>query len=296
MAKTASLQPKNSTIGRIKMTALRRAIGLYGGVRPAALHRLLADWWSSPVRRALPSEPEGKGLAGHRFDLTVAGRKLAAWDFGSGPTVLLAHGWNGHAGQLSPLIAPLVESGHYVITFDQPAHARSEGRLATLAEMSDAVVAIGKRVGPVRAVVGHSLGGAAAAIALKKGLHADRLVLIAPPARVTPYLEGFASRLGLSDRHRAGLIAEIARRVGPIAEFEVPRVPRERQAPLLVVHDAADREVPIAQGREIAEAWADGRLEVVNGLGHRRLLADREVIRKVVEFVTSDRQSLARSA
>jgi len=148
----------------------------------------------------------------------------------------------------------------------------------------------------VRAVIGHSLGAAASALALGSGLRADRLVLIAPPAEVTPFLRYFAGELGLGEEHAAGLIAEIARRVGPIHQFDLAAVPLERQAPLLVIHDGADREVPIAQGRKIVEAWPGARLEVVTGLGHRRLLADREVIRKIVAFVRGDEGALARSA
>ncbi len=55
--------------------------------------------------------------------------------------------------------------------------------------------------------------------------------------------------------------------------------------PCLILHDPADREVPWAHGSAIARAWPGATLEPLDGLGHRRLLRDPDVIQRVVEFV-----------
>jgi pimeloyl-ACP methyl ester carboxylesterase len=64
----------------------------------------------------------------------------------------------------------------------------------------------------------------------------------------------------------------------------------EVKAPLLMIHDRDDRAVPLAHGQALAEAAPDARLFTVNGLGHRRLLADPEVVGTAVTFLrTGDR-------
>ena len=49
--------------------------------------------------------------------------------------------------------------------------------------------------------------------------------------------------------------------------------------------DAADREVPLEHGRRIAAAWPGASLELVEGVGHRRILRDAKVIARVTRHL-----------
>ena len=69
-------------------------------------------------------------------------------------------------------------------------------------------------------------------------------------------------------------------------DLDVLRSAPGQTARLLVLHDPADREVPFEQGRALAEAWPDGRIEALPGRGHTRPLRDPEVIARAVSFVT----------
>lgn len=60
--------------------------------------------------------------------------------------------------------------------------------------------------------------------------------------------------------------------------------PRMR-APLLIVHDEDDVDVPWPDGRTYAEAWPDSRLMTTRGPGHRRILREPEVTAAVAEFL-----------
>lgn len=44
-------------------------------------------------------------------------------------------------------------------------------------------------------------------------------------------------------------------------------------------------EVPVGQGLELAGAWPKARLITTRGLGHRRILRDRETIDMVTSFL-----------
>ncbi|MBV8030655.1 MAG: alpha/beta fold hydrolase, partial [Betaproteobacteria bacterium] len=100
-------------------------------------------------------------------------RSLATWEWGwksrTAPAVVLAHGWGGQAAQMRGFVFKLLASGYRVIGYDQPAHGISEGRLTGLIDFAEALAAVCAAAGPVEAIVGHSLGGAAAAYALSKG-------------------------------------------------------------------------------------------------------------------------------
>jgi len=297
MAVAASIRSNNSTTGRVNMRLLGLGLRAVGALRPDLADELAADLFCRPARGPLPREPRPRDVATRRFSMAVGGRQLAVWDWGEGETVLLAHGWNGHAGNMEAFVAPLVESGHYVAALDLPAHGRSEGRLTAIPEMAAAIEAVARRVGPVKAVVGHSLGATAAALALYRGLRAERAVLIAPAGEPRTFLARFSTALGLGAERTRGLAAAMERRVGPMTDLDVARFAPSQRAPLLVVHDPADREVPFAHGKAIADAWPGSRLMTAATLGHRRLLADREVVREVVRFVRGEAEgSLARSA
>src|SRR2546426_7589813 len=153
-------QLNKSTTGRIVNAGMR----LLDSVAPAAAQRLAFDWFGRPRRRV--GRP---AIGAHRFRLTGDGPELAVWDWGDGPTVLLVHGWNGNAAQLSGLVPPLLRAGYYVATPDLPAHGASAGTHTNVRAMADALLRLGRRVGPVHAVIAHSLGAAASVIALAEG-------------------------------------------------------------------------------------------------------------------------------
>src|SRR2546422_11558116 len=64
------------------------------------------------------------------------------------------------------------------------------------------------------AVVGHSLGGFAAALAIEGGLAARRAVFIAPSANPNTYSAQFASLLGVRDPVMASMRERLERRLG----------------------------------------------------------------------------------
>ena len=58
-------------------------------------------------------------------------------------------------------------------------------------------------------------------------------------------------------------------------------------APLLVLHDAGDREMPFAEGAELAARWPGAALRRTEGLGHLRILRDPGCVGGAVAFVTA---------
>jgi pimeloyl-ACP methyl ester carboxylesterase len=288
---------KKSTTGRlIATTAAGVALRVLGAILPATADALTLDLFCRPRKSKSTHEPHAPGLVGHRFTVPHGDENMAVWDWGEGPTVLLVHGWNGYAAQMSRFVEPLVRAGYYVAALDLPAHGASSGRRTNLAEFAEAIGLLGRRVGPVHGVIAHSLGAAAAAIALARGLDAKRAVLLAPPSRPQPYAMAFAEALGLSAPRTSALLANIDRIVGGVDNIDLRRLGKSQRARALVLHDPADREVPVTEGKAVAESWPGAAFEALPGRGHTRLLRDGEVVRKAVAFVTEAEVPVAVSA
>jgi len=279
--------PRNSTNGRSAVPGpLRAGMAALSAVAPALAARAGERLFMSPPRTRAPAR-EREELAGWQpFSVEHAGARLAAWQRGSGPSVLLVHGWGGRGGQLSAFAPALEEAGCRVVAFDAPAHGASPGRLASALVFADAVDAMARATG-ARAVIGHSLGGAAVAVALTRGVPFDAAVLVGAPRAPGGFFQSFGDAFALSEPMRAAVRARIEARVGMrLDELDLPAMaPRAAAAPLLVVHDHSDAEVPFASGSAIAEAWPGARLLATDGLGHRRILRDPEVIDAAVSFL-----------
>ena len=206
------------------------------------------------------------------------------------PRVLLAHGWGGHAGQLLALARAVHAAGFTPVLLEMPAHGASRGTASNLPQFARALDYVAARLtahgAPLQAAVAHSLGANALAYAASRGLPAERLVLLAPPASPLAYTRYFAQVFGLSERTRAAMQRLVEAREGILMTGLEPAAvgPRIRQ-PLLLVHDREDRVNRFADAEAFRDAVAGARLVATQGLGHRRILQDPSVLREVAAFI-----------
>ncbi len=273
-----------------RVWALRTAFSTVGRVAPGAAARWAERIFCTPPRHEPRSAEEAFIATGTGFVVPWEGERLAAWEWGAGPTVVLVHGWGSRAGRLATLAATLVEGGFRVVLYDGPAHGVSTGRFASLPEFARALRAVGAEVGPLHGLVGHSLGGAAISLALHDGLAAARAVLLAPPSDVVVFSHAFADSIGLPlrahDAMRRNLETRLRMRWDDI---HIPTLAPGLGARALVIHDRDDPDVPYTHAEEIVRAWPEARLITTTGLGHRAILKDPAVVRATVDFLGEDR-------
>lgn len=216
--------------------------------------------------------------------------RLIAWRWGraADPAVVLVHGWGGRGTQLRGFIEPLLARGFSVVAYDAPGHGMTGGPESSLPHVLQGLNAVLDHLGPVHAIVGHSLGGAVAAMALAQRPAVKRAVLIAPPASLADSSRRIAAALQWPEALRAAMQRRIEYRFGlDWSGFEAEQASGEQ--PVLVIHDRQDREVPLGEGHRHARNWPRGRLLETSGLGHRRVLADPMVIEASVDFLAGDR-------
>jgi pimeloyl-ACP methyl ester carboxylesterase len=129
---------------------------------------------------------------------------------------------------------------------------------------------------PLRAVVGHSLGGAAALLAAQMGLRSEALVTVSAPSRILEQLRLFARFVGLPALARSHFIRLVERQAGISAAcLDVARYRLEM--PGLVVHADDDTRVAVENAERIHAAWPASRLLRLPGGGHHRLLGERRL-------------------
>jgi pimeloyl-ACP methyl ester carboxylesterase len=288
-----AMQVRKSTNVRYLSIALRALAAVAPGRAAAALEALFLT-----VRRHPEPARERDWLAGSEsWTVRSGGHAVVARAWGRGPAVLLVHGWEGRGSQLGAFVAPLVAAGFRPVTFDAPGHGQSTGRTSSLVEMADAVLAVGREVGPLRGAIAHSVGASAVTVALAVGLEVDRAVFVSPPADPGRFLDAVAAWLGLPAGIARRTRARIERRFA--VEWDrliTATLAPEMTAPLLVFHDRGDVEVPWGEGRELVRRWPAARLVTTSGLGHRRILRDPDVVAGAARFVAAGEGEAAEAA
>lgn len=283
----------STVIDRLKLTTVRAGFVLGGRLAPAhtanRAARLFATPFASSRRRAEAVQGDAEMQRGA---LQVHGETIATYVWGdpaTQPYALLAHGWSSFGLRFLPWVAGLRALGYAVVTFDQPGHGHSSGKLCTLPEFTATIRAVGLYYGEAALAVGHSLGGAAVTLAQDEDWHARRLVLVAPAADMADAASRYFRLVRLGEHLRQAFYDWLLRRTG----VSVEQLQMHHRLPALglsalIVHDLDDEDVPWGEGERYARLWPGARLYTTQGLGHRRVLDAPEVIDAALAFVRGE--------
>ncbi|MBL9215741.1 MAG: alpha/beta fold hydrolase [Opitutaceae bacterium] len=256
---------------------------------PESLGELAAALFLRPRRGLRRTPREQAYLEGARpLRLPSPAGPLAGWAWGDPgrPAVALVHGWEGHAAQLGAFAAPLVAAGFRPVAFDAPGHGESPGDEASVPQLGRVLAALEAAVGPWAAMIGHSMGAAAAAMATTCGCRPRGLVMLAPPQSQDEPARRLMERLRLDAEVRPHFLAALARRTGrEPAETDLRVVARRAPCPLRVFHDPADPDTSYAAAEETVALWRGARLVPCPGRGHHRILATPAVVAQAVDFI-----------
>ena len=282
-----------TVIDRLKLTTVRTGFVLGGRIAPQRTVNHAARLFATPFASSRSRAQATQGDADmQRGELQVNGETIATYVWGdpsSQPYALLAHGWSSFGLRFLPWVARLRAQGLAVVTFDQPGHGHSSGKLCTLPEFIATIRAIGTRYGNAALAVGHSLGGAAVTLAQDEAWRAEQLILVAPAADMKAAARRFFRFVHLAGYLREPFYAWLHRRTGVhIDELRVERKLPMLGQPALIVHDLDDADVPWAEGERYARFWPGARLYTTEGLGHRRVLDAPEVIDAALAFMRGE--------
>ncbi|MFJ2936903.1 alpha/beta hydrolase [Streptomyces sp. NPDC087219] len=274
---------------------IRTALNATARVAPGAAGRWAFHLFVRPLGRArLKPEEQALFAAARTGRLRVRGKDVVTYAWGDGRRpVLLVHGWSSRASRLTAFAEALLERGYSPVAFDAPGHGASPGRSSNIVEYREIIRQLHARHGDFDAVVAHSFGVLASLFALRDGVRTTRFVGIGGVGSFDLLIKGFQAGLGVDDKVLRCVRDHVERRLAPSEPGIWERLgadhePGELGAPVLLFHDQADDMVPLAHSRRLARAHGDrARLVVTQGLGHRRVLRDPEVVGEAVEFLTA---------
>ncbi|MCB9316244.1 MAG: alpha/beta fold hydrolase [Lewinellaceae bacterium] len=242
-----------------------------------------------PVRkRKKPQEMQYLATADLQF-VRINGKKIAVYHWGfMGPIVLLAHGWESHAGRWRKVAPLLVQAGFQVVAVDAPAHGRSEGRHFTMLKYADVLRAVFQRFGPIDTVIGHSVGGAALIWAmgtLSPALRPRQAVILASFSTLHYIMENARKLVGASDTLMRAMDDYIERVTGHrISYYSIAHMAEKLgDVEALLIHDRHDRVTAFRESESLVAAWPGARFMVTEGFGHG--LTAPQVVSTVLEFV-----------
>ena len=243
---------------------------------------------SLPPRLPVKTEDRQVLDAAKRFQFGHDPQRVA-WRWGSGPTVVLAHGWGGRGAQMVKLAAAIANSGYEVVVFDGQAHGESPGRKIGFRLLMDDLMELEIALyGNVSAWVCHSAAGLCLAAArIRFGMNPRRLVFLATPRgpyipinELHRHLRPRASVLDLCREFYAAEFGMLWQEMNRCAAFT-----NGGDAKLMLIQDRDDPRIDTGDAESIAASWGKAEIVYSNDLGHLKVLWNVEVTQKVIEFL-----------
>ncbi|MEN8138577.1 MAG: alpha/beta hydrolase [Bacteroidota bacterium] len=220
-------------------------------------------------------------------NLLLKGRKIRTFSWKKGEKkILLVHGWSGRGTQMNKLVESLLANNFSVYSFDAPAHGESEGKRTHMYEFVDAILEMEKKVGKFDLIIGHSMGGIAALNAVNKGVDAPKVVIIGTPNLIENVITDFCMNINFSDKMIPLIKDYIETRYDErITSVSGEVVGEKIDIPILIIHDENDIDVQYSEAETMNNKIAKSELFSTKNLGHRRILADDNVIREIIDFI-----------
>ena len=244
----------------------------------------------SPSKYELKTGDDTILVRGNHYRIPFEGGELAVTGWGdSGPTVLLMHGWGGSRAQMTGFVDPLLLAGYRVVSYDQPAHGESDGKMTNLLEIAPTMDLIVQHEGNFDAIVAHSFGTLITSHALvnRNFPPPSRLVYFGAFNRLMDSLPRFQVISGLPNEIIEGFRVMLYDNFGQgvleaiVHEKLAPQI----DIPALMFHDVADNVTPVEDSRAIAKVWKNAQYIETEGLGHRGALQSQEIHEQVLKFL-----------
>jgi alpha-beta hydrolase superfamily lysophospholipase len=190
------------------------------------------------------------------------------------------------------LAEPLLEAGYPVFLFDVRCHGESyDAPYVTIRHFRDdtrSAVREMKAVHPHRPLVlmGHSMGGSAAVLAVAEGAPVDGLITVAAPADLWGVWADFFDQRGLPGRWVTRILQPFWRyRAGvPFDSVEPEIRVKEVAIPFLILHGNKDKSIPLDHGHILAHGVGT-EFVVLEGEGHNEPVGSPVLHQKVLAFL-----------
>jgi pimeloyl-ACP methyl ester carboxylesterase len=254
-------------------------------VWPAIVENLILRLFFSPVEYQLNQSEKSLLARARSFHIKVNNKTIQCWQWGEGPVVIFAHGWNGRGVQFHPIIESLIKVNFSVVTFDAPGHGSSDGKTSNYFEFTDTLRVLWDSLKNenVVAVIGHSLGASAVINFVDKEKFEKKVVLIAPVLKLRELLFQTFAQHSVPKIVYQNLVQnfELVHGYNLFSDNPIQLIKNIKNN-IMIFHDKSDKAVPYEDTHHAAELSDNIILHTSVGLGHNRILNDKSTIEKIL--------------
>lgn len=285
---------KESVPSKIKW--MQHFFAVAGNIAPATAINILVKMVFVPQKRVLRPPHQELMKKGKKHIIKVSEfrqpkklLKMKYYEWGTGDkTVLLVHGWDAMAMDFYKMIPALVDNGYRVLAIDGPAHGGSEGSTTSLLHFKEVMADFIEKTGVPHAIIGHSMGGGAAAYLLMEyPIRVKRLIMIAIPISSKRFFEEVFAMLKVPVKMQKVFFK------GMEEQFNVPieslnlaiRKEKIKADKTMLIYDEDDEVVSLKDIRHFLSVRPEVQSLNAQGTGHNKIIRSKQVIDAVVDFL-----------
>lgn len=250
-----------------------------------------AKLFTTPIKHKIPKrehEMENESVQSTLL-IPVINKTIVVYQYGNGKRkILLVHGWSGRGTQLVKIADELLELGFSTISFDAPTHGKSKGKTTLMPEFIASILELEKQLGPFEFAIGHSLGGMSILNAIARGFKTKKAITIGSADIIQDIIDDFVAQLQLKPSFGIKLRDHFETKFNTeMDSYSASRAAKSVITPVLVIHDINDADVNVKSAYHIHENLNNSQLLITEGLGHRKILGNEEVIKNILKFIQS---------
>lgn len=262
---------------------------LFEIISPKLVTLFAAKLFTTPIKHKIPKREfhMDKESVQETVFVPSINKKIVVYHYGkSDKKILLVHGWSGRGTQLVKIADELVNLGYSTISFDAPAHGKSKGNSSIMVEFIASILELEKQFGPFEFAIGHSLGGMSILNAIRENLNIKKAVIIGSGDIIQDIINDFIKKLKLKPEIGIKLRDYFEKKYKVKMDYySASNAAKEVSIPVLIIHDENDIDVNIKSAYHIKENLKNSELMITKNLGHRKILGNTEVIKRIVEYI-----------
>lgn len=248
-----------------------------------------AKLFTTPIKHKIPKREHAMEHESAQKTITISeiNKEIVVYEYGkSDKKILLVHGWSGRGTQLVKIADELLKNGFMTISFDAPAHGKSKGNSSIMIEFIASILEIEKQYGPFEFAIGHSLGGMSVLNAIKQNLKIKKAVIIGSGDIIQDIIDDFISKIRLNPEYGIKLRNHFeAKFGGKMDDYSAYKAAEKTEIPVLIIHDKDDHDVSVKAAYNIQKHLKNSEIMITESLGHRKILGNDDVIKKIIEFL-----------
>lgn len=285
MSKNKEIQAQTLKIPKVILITAK----LFEAISPKLATKFAAKLFTTPIKHKIPKREfqMDKESVQKTVFIPSINKEIVVYHYGKAEKkILLVHGWSGRGTQLVKIAEELLNLGYSTISFDAPAHGKSKGNSSIMVEFIASILELEKQFGPFEFAIGHSLGGMSILNAIRENLKVKKVVIIGSGDIIQDIIDDFIKKLNLKPEIGIKLRDHFEKKYGvEMNYYSASNAAKEVSIPVLIIHDENDVDVNVKAAHNINENLKNSELMITKNLGHRKILGNTEVIKRIVEFI-----------